>query len=152
MRVHGKFYQGPDEVNARIAELNEDNLKYGASDGRVTEIQDLIGQLQRFGYEMDPRYEYTLRQQAEARITREKPKRNSVYAAPSPYMSDQVNKAQRRIREIEADRSRDDGQWRYLRFQDNDGRNTRREYRTELGFLKGYVKAVLDGMDILIAE
>jgi|ERR1043166_6654035 hypothetical protein len=144
MRVHGKLYQGPDEVNARIAELNEGNLKYGASDGRVTEIQDLIGQLQRFGYEKTPRQEFEER-------TR-KPRPNSVYAKPNPYMNEQVQKAQARIREIEADRSRDDGQWRYLRFQDNNGRNTRREYRTELGFLRGYVAAVLDGMDILIAE
>jgi hypothetical protein len=146
IEAHGATYQTVAEANARIAELNELNLQLGASDGRVTEIQCIIEALQEGGFEQDPK---------RARLEQAIQNSRARYAAPSPmdsHTAGQVHEAERRIAYLEQNKTADDGQWRYLKFQDANERVTRREYKTELGFLKGYVKAARDGMDILIAE
>jgi hypothetical protein len=131
IKAHGAVYTSVADAEARIAELDEGNRQYGASDGRVTEIN-------------------TIRAALDAHKAQQA--RYAPAVVLGPLMSQYVNESERRIREIEADKSRDDGKWRYLMFQDANERRTRREYKTELGFLKGYVKAARAGHDILIAE
>lgn len=143
IKAHGASYQTKVEAEARIAELNEENLRLGASDGRVTEIQSILEALQDLGLESTPARD-ALRASTKAR-----------YAEPSKmdsYTAGQVHTAEQRIAYLERNKDADDGKWRYLMYQDDNERRTRREYKTELGFLKAYCKAARAGMDILIAE
>jgi hypothetical protein len=75
-------------------------------------------------------------------------------AAPvmGPQTIQYVIESERRIAYLARYKDSDDMKWRYLKFQDDAGRVTRRTYKTELGFLKAYVRAARAGMDILIAE
>lgn len=138
--AHGATYASVAEANARIAELNEVNMAIGISDGRVTEIQTIIGALQEAGVELTPRQAAHM-----AKVKAEAIKLG-------PLTMQYIMESERRIRQITADKSRDDGKWRYLKVQTPEGRTTAREYRTELGFLKAYVREARRGSDILIAE
>ena len=135
IKAHGETYATKAEAEARIAELNELNLQLGASDGRVTEIQCILEALQEAGLEAAP-------VRHASRI--EAPKLGA-------HMVAEINKARRELALIKSS-GYDDGQWRYLKFQDEAGRVTRREYRTQKGFLKAFIKAASEGKDILIAE
>ena len=75
-------------------------------------------------------------------------------AAPAldPALAGYVAESERRIAYLAKWKDSDDRKTRYLKFQDSAGRVTRREYLTEAGFLKAYVRAARAGMDILIAE
>lgn len=147
--AHGATYQTVAEANARIAELNEENLRIGASDGRVTEIMCIMDALE--AHEVAER-----KADAEARIAAEKAEKATRAEAARPKLDSTtagyVMEAERRIRSIEADKSRDDGQWRYLKTQDDGRIVVRREYKTELGFLRAYVREARRGHDIIIAE
>jgi hypothetical protein len=55
IEAHGATYASKAEAEARIAELNEENLRYGASDGRVTEILEITEAMQAAGWEETPR-------------------------------------------------------------------------------------------------
>jgi hypothetical protein len=52
--AHGATYATKAEAEARIAELNEENIRYGASDGRVTEILEITEAMQAAGWEEAP--------------------------------------------------------------------------------------------------
>lgn len=135
--AHGTTYQTAAEANARIAELNELNAQVGASDGRVTEILLITEALQAAGLELTP-----------AQATR--PARP---AAPvlGPLTLQYIAEAQADLASIRRT-GYDDGKWRYLKVITPEGRMTRREYRTQKGFLTAYVREASRGSEILIAE
>jgi phage shock protein A len=139
IKAHGAVYMSVEDAEARIAELEEGNRQYGASDGRVTEINTIREALE-----------------AQARLDQAIANSRSRYQqtpALSGHMAEQVHEAERRIAYLERNKDADDGQWRYLKTQDDAGRiSVRREYKTELGFLKAYVREARRGRDILIAE
>lgn len=146
INAHGATYQTVAEANARIAELNEENLRIGASDGRVTEIICIMDAIE--AHEVAER-----KAASEARTAAEKAARPAPAAAP--VMGELTAKY---VREAEADLASikrtgyDDGQWRYLKVITPEGRTTAREYRTQKGFLTAYIREARRGSDILIAE
>jgi hypothetical protein len=54
MKAHGQYFATKADADARIAEINEENLKYGASDGRVTEIATILQMMELYGWEKTP--------------------------------------------------------------------------------------------------
>lgn len=144
MTAHGSTYGSPAEANARIAELNELNLQLGASDGRVTEILLITEAMQEKGWEEAPRTREAAREEAR--------KARPQARVLSAWESEQVMKAEQELAAIKRT-GYDDGQWRYLKTQDDAGRiKVRREYKTQAGFLEAYVREVRRGHEILIAE
>lgn len=142
--AHGAVYGTPAEANARIAELNEENARIGASDGRVTEILLITEAMYAEGWEQAPRAREAARQEAASR----RPKTPKL----SAWASEQIMKAEQELAQIKRS-GYDDGQWRYLKTQDDAGRiKVRREYKTQAGFLTAFVREVRRGHDILIAE
>ena len=136
--AHGVQYATAAEANARIAELNEENLVLGASDGRVTEILLITEALQEAGLEAAPR--------AARPARRPEPQLGE-------YMTAKVIEAESRVAYLKRNKTADDGQWRYLRTQDEAGRvAVRKEYKTEAGFLAAFIREARRGHDILIAE
>lgn len=135
--AHGAAYATPAEANARISELNEENARIGASDGRVTEILLITEAMQKAGWEQTPR--------EAARPARK--------AAPvlGAYMGEQVMKAEKELAYIKRT-GNDDGQWRYLKTQQDGRIKVRREYRTQAGFLTAFIREARAGHDIVIAE
>lgn len=136
--AHGATYPSAAAANDRIAELNKINMELGASDGRVTEITCIMDALEA----------------AEREEVRENTRRR--HAAPAghvmgPEMTAEVRESERRVAALRAG-AMDDGQWRYLKVITPEGRMTRREYRTEAGFLKAYIREARKGSEILIAE
>ena len=138
--AHGATYRTAAEANARIAELNEENARLGASDGRVTEILLITEALQDAGLEAGPRAAQPVAKRPAAPVLGE-------------YMTAKVIEAEGRVRYLKRNKTADDGQWRYLRTQDEAGRvAVRREYKTEAGFLAAFIREARAGHDILIAE
>lgn len=135
--AHGTQYPTPAAAEARIAELNETNAKIGASDGRVTEILCIMEALHAAGFEQTP---------AEA-ARAARPSAPVLGALTMQY----VMEAERDLQSIRRT-GYDDGRWRYLKVVTPEGRMTRREYRTQKGFLTAYIREALRGSDILIAE
>lgn len=144
--AHGATYSSPAEAQARIAELNELNQQLGASDGRVTEILLITEAMQAEGWEKSP---------AEARMEQAIANSRARYQqtpALSAWASEQIMKAEQELAAIKRS-GYDDGQWRYLKTQDDAGRiKVRREYKTQAGFLEAFVREVRRGHEILIAE
>lgn len=54
MKAHGQYFANKAEADARIAEINEEILRYGVSDGRVTEIQSIISMMILWEWEDSP--------------------------------------------------------------------------------------------------
>jgi hypothetical protein len=145
--AHGSRYSTASEANARIAELNEENARLGASDGRVTEILLVTEAMQEAGWEQTPQDAHREQVRANTRA------RYQQAPALPAGLAGEVRDSERRIAWLEANPAADDGKWRYLKTQDDDGRiKVRREYKTEVGFLRAYVREARRGHDILIAE
>jgi hypothetical protein len=136
--AHGASYSTAAEANARIAELNEENARLGVSDGRVTEILLITEAMQAAGWEQTPR-------EAAA------PKRPAGVPTLGELTRQYINEARKDLASIKRT-GYDDGKWRYMKWVTPEGRMYRREYRTQAGFLKAYIREASRGSEILIAE
>ncbi len=145
--AHGTSYPTAAAAEARIAELNTINLQVGASDGRVTEIQCIMGALQDAGAEMTPAQCTRFEVQEGIRPLRRTTAAPTLTGLALQY----VLEAESDLKAI-ARTGYDDGRWRYMKWVSPEGRMSRREYRTQKGFLTAYIREAHRGSDILIAE
>lgn len=120
-RITGADLRTPQDMRAAIAELEADNERLGASDGRVTAIGILKEAIEELHADQS---------------AQEERERLSIVA-------EQIRREKANLAELEriyaGDRWGDRMLEKALVWIDDDGRHTRR-YTTERGFLKAYIR------------